>query len=63
MKKKLIIITSALLTVVILVFLLFRPEEKVTVGYESSAVYKGKIENSVTATGTVEPIIQVEVGT
>lgn len=63
MKKKLIIITSALLTVVILVFLLFRPEEKVAVGYESSAVYKGKIENSVTATGTVEPIIQVEVGT
>lgn len=63
MKKKLIIITSALLTVVILVFLLIRPEEKVTVGYESSAVFKGKIENTVTATGTVEPIIQVEVGT
>lgn len=63
MKKKLIIITSALLTVVILVFLLFGPEEKVTVGYESSAVFKGKIENTVTATGTVEPIIQVEVGT
>lgn len=63
MKKNLIIITSALLTVLILVFLLFRPEEKVTVGYESSAVFKGKIENTVTATGTVEPIIQVEVGT
>jgi RND family efflux transporter, MFP subunit len=62
-EKNLIIITSALLTVLILVFLLFRPEEKVTVGYESSAVFKGKIENTVTATGTVEPIIQVEVGT
>lgn len=63
MKKKLIIITSTLLTVVIIVFLLFRPEEKVSVGYESSAVFKGKIENTVTATGTIEPIIQVEVGT
>ncbi|NCB97171.1 MAG: efflux RND transporter periplasmic adaptor subunit [Bacteroidia bacterium] len=63
MKKKLIIITSALLTVVIIVFIFFRPEEKVTAGYESSVVFRGKIENTVTATGTIEPIIQVEVGT
>lgn len=63
MKKNLIIITSALLTVVIIVFMFFRPEEKVTAGYESSAVFRGKIENTVTATGTIEPIIQVEVGT
>ncbi len=63
MKKNLIIITSALLTVVIIVFIFFRPEEKVTAGYESSAVFRGKIENTVTATGTIEPIIQVEVGT
>lgn len=63
MKKNLIIITSALLTVVIIVFIFFRPEKKVTAGYESSAVFRGKIENTVTATGTIEPIIQVEVGT
>ncbi|MDD3034344.1 MAG: efflux RND transporter periplasmic adaptor subunit [Bacteroidales bacterium] len=63
MKKNLIIITSALFTVVIMVFIFFRPEEKFTAGYESSAVFRGKIENTVTATGTIEPIIQVEVGT
>ncbi|MCK9627215.1 MAG: efflux RND transporter periplasmic adaptor subunit [Bacteroidales bacterium] len=63
MKRKLIIITSALLTIAIVMFLLFRPEEKAAIGYQSSPVFKGKIVNTVTATGTVEPIIKVEVGT
>ena len=31
--------------------------------YASATVSKGDISNSVTATGTIEPVIEVEVGT
>lgn len=61
MKKIVIIIVIAV--GIICLFFSFRPEEKEKVKYEMFEVKKGNISNTVTATGTVEPIIQVEVGT
>ena len=37
--------------------------KKMNVSYDMTKVEKGSISNSVTATGTVEPVTQVEVGT
>jgi len=63
MKKKALIIAVSILAVVAIVLLVAMPKKKIQTGYETTAVFNGKIENSVTATGTVEPIIKVEVGT
>ena len=61
MKKIIVIIVIAV--GIILLFFAFRPKEKVVVKYDSFEVKKGDIRNTITATGTVEPITQVEVGT
>ena len=61
MKK--IVIIIAIVVGSILLFFSFRPREKETVNYEVFEVKKGDIRNTVTATGTIEPITQVEVGT
>ena len=45
------------------VYFFARPKAKQDASYETVAVMRGNITNTVTATGTVEPIIQVEVGT
>lgn len=62
-KKKIIIIVAAVLVVGIIAWLLWGPAPKHKVMYETAQVSKGNISNSVTATGTVEPVTQVEVGT
>ena len=62
-KKKLIIIIVAVLAVGIIAWLLWGPAPKHKVTYETAQVSKGNINTSVTATGTVEPVTQVEVGT
>ena len=61
MKKIVIIIAIGVGS--ILLFFSFRPREKETVNYEVFEVKKGDIRNTITATGTIEPITQVEVGT
>ncbi|NDV81965.1 efflux RND transporter periplasmic adaptor subunit [Bacteroides sp. 51] len=62
-KKKLIIIIAILLIAGAIAWLLWGPAPKHKVVYETTQVSKGNISNSVTATGTVEPVTQVEVGT
>lgn len=46
-----------------LLWLAFRPTSKETVTLETASVEKIDISTSVTATGTVEPVTEVEVGT
>ena len=62
--KKIILIAVAVAVVVgggIWFFTGSPAKHKVT--YASATVSKGDISNSVTATGTIEPVIEVEVGT
>lgn len=66
MKKKVIIITLAVIAVLAVAFLLLRPKGgngAQSTSYAFAPVQKADISNSVTATGTVEPIKKVEVGT
>lgn len=66
MKKKTILIISGIVVVVIVLvgFLLWRTGGKSgRMFYETQTLTKGDMENSVTATGTIEPMEQVEVGT
>ncbi|MDR0745216.1 MAG: efflux RND transporter periplasmic adaptor subunit [Mediterranea sp.] len=63
MKNKPIIIIAAVLAAGVIVWLSWGPAPKRKVSYETARVAKGNISNSVTATGTVEPVTQVEVGT
>lgn len=61
MKKIAIIII--LLAVIAGIYFIVRGGENKAVTYETAEVKKGSINNTVTATGTIEPITQVEVGT
>lgn len=63
-KKKIILIAIAIIVVVGAGFWLFggaKAKHKVT--YETATIKKGEISESVTATGTIEPVTEVEVGT
>ncbi len=65
MKKKTWIIVIAVLAVLaaVLFFVLRQNSRCAAPVYETSLIARGDMENSVTATGTVEPMEQVEVGT
>lgn len=63
-KKKIILIVGAIIIVVGAGFWLFggsQAKHKIT--YETATVNKGEISESVTATGTIEPVTEIEVGT
>lgn len=63
-KKKIILIAVIAMAVAGAGFWLFggsKAKHKVT--YETATVIKGEISESVTATGTIEPVTEVEVGT
>ena len=63
-KKKIILIAVIVVAVVGAGFRLFggsKAKHKVT--YETATVIKGEISESITATGTIEPVTEVEVGT
>lgn len=63
-KKKLIYIIAAVIVVVgAIVWFTKGGSGKFKVTYTTATVSKGTISNSVTATGTVEPVTKVEVGT
>ena len=61
MKKIAIIII--VLAVIAGLFFIFRSGENKTVTYETTTIKKGSINTTVTATGTIEPITKVDVGT
>ncbi len=63
MKTKSLWIAVAVLCVVAAAFFLLRPGSKGGVTLETARVSRIDITNTVTATGTVEPVTKVEVGT
>ena len=63
-KKKIILIAVSIAVVAGAGFWLFgssKAQHKVT--YETAVVTRGEISESITATGTIEPVTEVEVGT
>ena len=62
-KKKITLVVAAILVVGAAVWMFWGPAPKNKVTYETAKVTKGNISNSVTATGTIEPVTEVEVGT
>ena len=63
MKKKGLWITLGVIAACALLWLIFRPTNKETVNLETARTQRIDISTSVTATGTVEPVTKVEVGT
>ena len=63
MKKKTLWIIIGALAAAVVLWLIFRPTGKETVNLETAKVQRIDISSSVTATGTVEPVTKVEVGT
>ena len=62
-KKKIILALSVVVVIAILWWALSPKEEVSKVEFVTSKVVKGEIGNSITATGTIEPVTEVEVGT
>ena len=63
MKKKLIIAAIVIAAAVAAYFLFAGGSAKQTVEFEKTTVQKTTIQNSITATGTIEPVTSVTVGT
>lgn len=61
MKTGIVLLLVAVVAVA--AFRLLRKDSKPKTAYNSATVRRGTLVHSVTATGTIEPIIQVEVGT
>ena len=62
-KKRIILALSVVVVIAILWWALSPKEEASKVEFVTSKVVKGEIGNSITATGTIEPVTEVEVGT
>ncbi len=64
-KRKIVLWSLAALAIVVIISaaLLIRKHKPHDMIYETAAVERGSISTSITATGTVEPITQVDVGT
>ncbi len=62
-KKSLIIIIIVAVAVIAACYFLFIKNDKPEMIIETETISKGSIHNVVTATGTVEPVQQVEIGT
>ena len=63
MKKKTLWIILGAVAAAVILWLIFRPTGKETVNLETAKAERIDISSSVTATGTVEPVTKVEVGT
>lgn len=64
-KKKLIICISVAIAIIAAVTIFMRSNKRqpITIIYETAKVERATLSNSVTATGTIEPVNKVEVGT
>lgn len=63
MKKKALWITIGSISAAVLLYFIFRPTGQGSVELETAVAGRIDISSSVTATGTVEPVTKVEVGT
>lgn len=64
MKKKTVIISVvAVVVAIIAIYLVFDLKSETKLNFETTTVGVANISNSVTATGTIEPVTQVDVGT
>lgn len=63
MKKKLLITAIVLIPIVIAGFFIFKKDKTFDIEWETKEVEKGDINIEVTATGTLEAVTEVEVGT
>lgn len=63
MKRKRILIAAAVVIAAIVLWLVLRPSKGEGITLETTPTSRITIRNSVTATGTVEPVTEVEVGT
>ena len=63
MKKRNLLIAAGVAAAGICIWLIARPSKGAQIRLETAPVSHITIRNSVTATGTVEPVTQVEVGT
>lgn len=63
-RNKTILAIAVVAAVAIAIFLLTKEDKKkLAISYETTKVERATIGNSVTATGTIEPVTEVEVGT
>ena len=63
MKKKTIIVAGAVVVVAAAIAALAWPKKGIPVEFETAKVQPDTLRTSVTATGTIEPVTEVEVGT
>ncbi len=63
MKKKLLISAIVIIPIVVAGFLIFKKDKSFEIEWETKAVEKGDINIEVTATGALEAVTEVEVGT
>ncbi|MCD8317641.1 MAG: efflux RND transporter periplasmic adaptor subunit, partial [Paraprevotella sp.] len=63
MKKKKIIIAAVIVIIAVIIAVIVWPKESSPVQFETTEVAPDTLRSSVTATGTIEPVTEVEVGT
>lgn len=63
MKKRNMLIAAYILLAAVVLWVLLRPSKREEISLETAPTSRIAISNSVTATGTVEPVTEVEVGT
>lgn len=63
MKKRNMLIAAYVLLAAVVLWVLLRPSKREEISLETAPTSRIAISNSVTATGTVEPVTKVEVGT
>ncbi|MFB9053648.1 efflux RND transporter periplasmic adaptor subunit [Formosa undariae] len=62
-KKNIIIISIVIIALAVVAYIFMSKEDTNVIAAQTIAVQKGSVTTMVTATGTIEPITQVEVGT
>ncbi|BEG63636.1 hemolysin D [Coprobacter fastidiosus NSB1 = JCM 33896] len=62
-KKKTVLIVIIIAIIGIVIWMLSNPSKKNEITFDTAIVTKRDISNSVTATGSIEPVTKVEVGT
>lgn len=63
MKKRNIILAAAIIVAVAIIAAIAWPKKSIPVEFETTEVQPDTLRTSVTATGTIEPVTEVEVGT